>query len=405
MAFPSSVPQIQFTPAGLVLPTDAEILTGVQADIDSAFGGGLNPALETPQGQLASSEAAIIADKNAEFAYYVNQIDPDYSEGRFQDAIGRIYFLTRKPATPTSVQCTLTGLPGTVIPAGTLAQDIDGNTYACAGAVTILPSGQVTATFQNVVTGPIPCPANSLIQVYQAIPGWDAITNPAAGAVGTLVESRADFEYRRRNSVAANAHGSLPSIYAAVFELPDVLDVYATENPTNAPIEVGVTDYELVPHSLYVAVVGGQDQEIAEAIWRKKDLGCDYNGNTTVQVTDQAGYNFPYPTYNVTFNRPDALPLKFRVQIANNPNLPFNVVDLVRAAVLARFNGTDGEGRERIGSNIYASRYYAPISAVSNRIVILSITLGISVADQVQVQIGIDQQPTLTASDIAVDLV
>ena len=94
----SSVPKIQFTPAGLVIPAETDVLAGVQADINAAFGGGLNPALETPQGQLASSQAAVIGDKNNEFALFVNQVDPQYSADRFQDAIGRIYFLTRKPA-------------------------------------------------------------------------------------------------------------------------------------------------------------------------------------------------------------------------------------------------------------------------------------------------------------------
>ena len=91
----SSVPTLTFTSTGVVLPTEADILAGVQTDIDSAFGGGTNPALETPQGQLASTLAAVTANKNSEIAYYVNQVDPQYASGRFQDAIGRIYFLTR----------------------------------------------------------------------------------------------------------------------------------------------------------------------------------------------------------------------------------------------------------------------------------------------------------------------
>jgi len=81
------------------------------------------------------------------------------------------------------------------------------------------------------------------------------------------------------------------------------------------------------------------------------------------------------------------------------------VVDLVKAAVLARFDGTDGEGRERIGATIYASRYYSAISGVSSRIVILSVLIGTSTPDSIQVAVGIDQVPTLTAADITVELV
>src|SRR5579872_5528926 len=154
----SSVPKIQFTPAGLIIPAETDVLAGVQADINAAFGGGLNPALETPQGQLASSEAAIIGDKNNEFALFVNQVDPQFADGRFQDAIARIYFLTRKPATSTAVAVTLTGVPGTLIPAGTFAQDTSGNTYATTGDITIDVTSTGVGECQNLLPGPIPCP-------------------------------------------------------------------------------------------------------------------------------------------------------------------------------------------------------------------------------------------------------
>jgi len=401
----SSVPKIQFTQAGLIVPAESDVLAGVQSDMNAAFGGGLNSALETPQGQLASSQTAVIGDKNNEFVYFTNQIDPQYADGRFQDAIGRIYFLTRKPATSTAVTVTLTGLAGTVVPAGTLAQDTSGNTYICTGDATIASTGTVTAEFQNIDTGPIPCAAGTLTTVYQAIPGWDAITNDADGIMGSVVESRADFEYRRKNSVALNATGTPGSIYATVYDLENVLDVYVIDNPKGIVVNKGVTNYPMLPHSVYVAVVGGLDADIAAAIWRKKDLGCDYNGNTSVTVKDESGYNFPQPTYEVTFERPVSLPIKFAVNIVNDPTLPSNIVDLVKASIIARFNGADGTNRERIGSSIFASRYYAPVSAVATNVAVVSILIGTSTPTLTKVDVGIDQSPTLTASNIAVNLV
>ena len=470
----TTVPPIQFTPAGLVIPSNSAILAGVQADINAAFGGGLNPALSTPQGQLASSESAIISDKNSDFAFFVNQVDPQYSSGRFQDAIARIYFLTRQGAEPTSVQCTLTGVPGTTVSAGTLAQDTSGNTYLNVNTVVIGTGGTVTAEFQNLVTGPIPCPANTLIQVYQSISGWDAITNPDDGVIGTDVESRTNFEFRRKNSVAINGHGSLPSIYANVFNVPNVLDVYAIENNqsltvfqghisgttltvesltsgaitigqvlsgtgitagtiitafvggsggagtytvnnsqtvgseiiTVAGLAVGATNYVLTNNSLYVAVVGGAAADIAKAIWTYKDVGCNYNGNTSVVVTDPSGYSFPQPSYTVKFEIPNPLPIFFAVQIVNNPLLPSNIIQLVQNAIIARFNGTDGTVREQIGSIIYASRYYGAITLASPIAVAVSILIGVSSPGAVTtVAVGIDQYPTLTAGNIAVSLV
>jgi len=405
MPYPSSVPKIQFTPAGLVIPAETDILAGVQADMNAAFGGGLNPGLETPQGQLASSQAAVIGDKNNEVALIVNQVDPQYSADRFQDAIGRIYFLTRKPATPTAVTATLGGIAGTVIPAGTFAQDTDGNTYALSGDATIGIAGTVDADFQNVQTGPIPCAAGTLTSVYQAIPGWDTITNAADGTMGSNVESRADFEYRRRNSVALNGKGTPQAIYAAVFDLLDVLDVYVKDNPSGNTVNTGPTNYPILPHSVYVAVVGGTDAEVAAAIWRKKDTGCDYNGNTTVTVTDDAGYSYPQPTYTVKFERPAALPVLFTVSLVDDPSLPSDIVQRVKAAIIARFNGADGTTRERIGSLILASRYYGAVVTVASNVSLISVLIGTVTPTLSQVAVGIDQKPTLSEADISVTLV
>lgn len=373
--------------------------------MDAAFGGGLNPSLETPQGQLASSQAAVIGDKNSEIAHIVNQVDPQYAADRFQDAIGRIYFLTRKAATPTAVTATLGGVAGTVVPAGTFAQDTSGNTYALSGDATIGAGGTVNAEFQNIETGPIPCAAGTLTSVYQAVPGWDTITNAADGTMGSDVENRADFEYRRRNSVALNSKGTPQAIYAEVFATPDVLDVYVIDNPSDATVNTGATNYPIVAHSVYVAVVGGTDAEVAAAIWRKKDTGCDYNGNTSVTVTDDVGYSYPQPTYVVKFERPAALPVLFAVSLVDDPTLPADIVQRVKTAIIARFNGADGTTRERIGSLILASRYYGAVVAVANNVSLISVLIGTSTATLSQVAVGIDQKPTLSEDDIAVTLV
>lgn len=401
----TNVPPVQFTPAGLVVPPESAVLAGVQADYNDAFGGDLNPALETPQGQLASSTAAIIADANASIAEVVNNVDPDTADGIWQDAIARIYFLDRSPGAPTVVECDCVGNPGTNIPVGAQAADTSGNRYTCLEDGTIPPSGTVTLLFANVLDGPIPCPSNTLTVIFKAITGWDTINNPAPGVLGQNVESQAAFAYRRAQSVALNARGSLPSIYANVFDVADVIDVYATENTTNAVVNVGATNYALAPHSLYVAVVGGLNAAIAKAIWQKKDVGCDYNGNTTVVVTDDSGYSPPLPTYNVKFERPAPLAILFAVEIQDDPGLPADIEDLVKAAIIATFNGLDGGTRVRIGSLLLASKFYPGVIRIGPEVSVLSILLGSVTPTLTSQLIGIDQAPTVQESDISVTLV
>jgi uncharacterized phage protein gp47/JayE len=409
----TAVPSIEFTETGLVLPQGSAVLAGVQSDINAAFGGKLNPALNTPQGQLASSLSAIIEDNNDQFAEFVNQVDPDTNDGFMQDAIARIYFLNRSPGASTVVQCVCVGALGTVIPVGAQAKDNSGNLYLCTQAGTIPVGGSITLPFANAVVGPIACPANTLSTIYQAIPGWDTINNPADGVVGANVETAAEFRQRRDQSVALNAHGSLPSIYAAVFDVSGVIDAYATENVTDAPIVVGSTNYTLLPHSVYVAVTGGLASDIAQAIWTKKDLGANMNGNTVVIVTDESGYSFPQPAYNITFERPPAVPYNFIVNIKNSSALPGTIVADVTAAIAAQFNGVVGAllpngivaqtsgARVRIGSLLLAAAFYGAVATCEGPAVpvqVLSIFLGTTFTGLGTLVTGTDVLTITTAS-------
>lgn len=382
----TSVPPIQFTPTGIVVPDEAAILAGVQADMQAAFGGKLNfgttaqPGGAPPQVQQATSYAAIIADANGVVAELIDQVDPDNATGFMQDAIGRIYFLNRSPGTPTSVQLVCVGDLGTTITEGQAqAQDTSGNIYVCTQTGTIGSSGTITLSFANVQLGPIPCPANTVTKIFQGPGSWNTVNNPDPGVPGANVESAADFEFRRQNTVAANGHGSLPSIYGEVFEVPGVIDLYATENVTDSPITVGSTNYTLVPHSLYVGVVGGDAQDIANAIWVKKNEGSNMNGNTVETVTDDSGYSFPKPSYSITFNRPTATAYEFIVNIVNSAALPSTIVQDATAAIAAQFNGSNGGQRARIGSLLLAASFYGPVAnceGPSVPVQVLSIFIG-----------------------------
>lgn len=354
----TAVPSVTFGPNGFQSPAAADVLVGVQADITAAFGKTLNYQLTTPQGQLSTSWAAAVVDKNALFQYYVNQVDPPYSSGRMQDAIARIYFLERLPAIPTILQVLCTGLLGTQI-IETLSSIVDGsgNVYVCTQSGIIPSSGQITLPFAAQTVGPIPVP--SQVSIYRAASGWDSVT-VSSGTVGQNTESPAQFESRRVQSVAKNAVGILNAVLGEVLSVDGVIDAYVTENFETSPQTIG--GYTLSANSIYVAVVGGDHNDVASAIWRKRAPGCAFNGNVVVTVTDaNAGYSPPLPTYQIRFEEPTPLPILFSVTLTSNPQVPADAVDQVRAAILAAFNGEDGGARARIGSTIYASRYVTPI--------------------------------------------
>lgn len=371
----SSVPAPTFGAGGFIAPLESDILAGRIADFQKVFGGNLNPDLTSPQGQLAMSDTAIIGAVMDMFLFYTSQVDPAFAQGRMQDGIGRIYFIERNPAQPTTVACTVIGAQGVTIPFGALAQDASGNIYTCTDGGTFDATGTMTLTFANQQVGPIPCPAGTLTTIYQAILGWDTITNPADGVLGNLVESRTAFEARRRLAVAQNSLGSLPSILGAVLTVPNVIDAFVTENATTSVQTIG--GVTLGPNSVYVAVAGGAPDDVARAIWSRKAPGTAYNGNTTVQVQDtQSGYVPPYPTYSVSYTMPTPISIYFQVVIANSVQVPANANMLIQEAVISAFAGIDGGPRARIASTVFASRFYAPIAALGPWAKIVDILIG-----------------------------
>lgn len=393
----TSVPPIQWTPTGLVLPQESAILAGVQADYDAAFGGDLNPALNTPQGQLCTSTAAIIAAANSAIAELTDQVDPDNATWFMQDAIGRIYFLNRQAGTSTVVQCLCSGGTGVNIPIGAQIIDQNGFIYTALAAGQIGPGGNITLPFANTQIGPTPAPAGTVNRIYVAIPGWDSVTNAADGVLGSDVEGPAEFEFRRQNSVAVNGNGSIQAIYGNVFKVPGVIDCFVSQNtgasPASGPINgnPNSTNYTMPAHSVYVAVTGGVSSAVAQAIWQKKNEGSDMSGNTTVTVEDTSGYSFPYPEYDITFEIPPALPMSLIINIKNSSALPSSIVADVQAACIAQFNGqtgvvgpngvtiqTSGQ-RVRIGSLMLAAAFYGPVATCEGSgtpVSVLSILIG-----------------------------
>ncbi len=371
----TNVPGVTFGPNGFQVPSSADVLAGVQADINAAFGTTLSYDLRTPQGQLATTITAIIVNTNAIFQYYTNQTDPAFAVGRMQDAIARIYNIFRIGAVPTSVTCDCVGAQGVVIPEGSRAVAEDGNVYISTQDATIPEAGTVSVPFECTVAGPIPCPANTLNAIYQAIPGWDTVNNPGDGTLGRSTENRSAFETRRQLSLEKNSRGGIQAIRGEVLAVDGVLDAYATENDTDSPVTIlGAT---LAAHSVYVAAVGGTDLDVATAIWRKKNPGANYNGNTPVVVEDDSpGYLPPLPSYTVTFERPPSLSILFAVNIVSSNLVPANATELIQTAIIDAFAGDDGGPRAQIGGLLLASRYFAPVALLGSWAQIRTLLVG-----------------------------
>lgn len=361
MSGSTSVPGISFGPTGFVAPAESEIVAGLALDMTAAFGGNLDTSPSSPQGQIISSTAAMLGNSNNQQALLYNGMDPSYAAGRMQDAIGRIYFMTRIAGQPTTLQVACVGLPGVVIPSNAIIVDPAGNQYLCTTPGIIPISGTITLSFACSVIGPVAVPPS--VTIYQTIANWNTATL-VSGAVGQDVESRSAFETRRAASVASNAAGFTNAMLGALLAVAGVSDAFVVDNPSNtSQVEGGVT---LAANSIYASVAGGGTAaDIGFAIWSRKSPGCSYNGSTSTTVVDpNPAYNGSGPSYTVSWTTATNEPVAFTVTLKNSSSVPANATTLIANAIATAFTGQDNGPPTRIGQMLFASRYYAGIAAL-----------------------------------------
>ena len=419
----TNVPLPTLTDAGLTVPGEADILAGVLADYVDAFaltGRALSTELTTPQGQLAQTQAYLLNKLNAALLQIINGVDPATASGAFQDALGRIYFLTRQPATYATAQATLTGVPGSVIPSGSQARStLDGSLWSTVAPTTLGPSGTAAAVFRADVAGAAPAVGPNGLRIYRQVPGWEGVTNDAA-IPGTDVESRANFEQRRAESVNIGGNGTADAVRAAMAAVVGVRDVFVYNNASDTAITYGATAYPIPAHSIAAVAVGGDDAAVAGAIHSKLDAGCGMasavgagDAVVTIDIKDSVNYSPPYPRYQVRFLRPAAVPVCFRVEVANIAGLPATFAATVQRAVATAFtqgfstaDGSITVRRARIGSQIVATDFIAPI-LVNQSIVPVRVFVGFTANPTAgsAVTLGIDQFPVCNPQDVTVEAV
>ncbi len=356
----------------------------------------LDTSPETPQGQLIDSQTASIMNKDNEFLFLASQFNPETADGIFQDALAAIYFLQRQPATATTVVCECSGLRGTIIPAGSIVKSDNNYRFVSLDDAVISDTGSVAVTFVLTQTGIIPVGANTVTNIVTQIAGWDTVNNSSAGITGRNTESRSEFYARIKRSAAVNSQGSINAIEAALANISGVTAVLLLENDTDTTVvKSGVT---IQPHSICISIYGGDNDEIAEIIYKKKDMGCGTVGNTPLSYINGKG-----TLYNYNILRPEPAPVGIYITIYNTDNLPAGITQSIKQAVFNNFQGLDGSVPVKMGEVLYASRFAQAVSGAGAVYKSIKISKDGNFYDSLPFDAS--QIPTLDISDIQVDIV
>lgn len=298
------------TPNGTIVPDTADLQAEVIAEYRAAFGQDLRVSADTPQGVLITMETltrAAIAENNAALA---NQINPDLAGGVFLDAVCALLGLQRRGASRTMVPgVLLTGRPLTLIPQGSRARSSAGDLFETAGAAELDATGTATVTMQAVDAGPVGAPAGSINAIVSPVLGWEGVSNPGDGILGSSEQSDASLRDQRRRTLALQGISTPEAVTSQVAALPGVRSLQFRENILSTPQTVD--GIPMVPHSVWVCVDGGVDEAVALALLANKTAGAAWNGGTTVVVTEPSSGQL----YSVEFDRPEEVQMLVRVTI------------------------------------------------------------------------------------------
>lgn len=138
-----------------------------------------------------------------------------------------------------------------------------------------------------------------------------------------------DEKYRIRiKNSQSRGKGIVQSIWNAVSNVPEVTSVCVLENGYEDPYTFPDTGFTIDPHSIFVCCNGGNDSDIAKAIYSSKSAGCGYHmsenqGTAVDETVNDANLN---ATTTVRFYRPTLQNVRFSVTVRGDAYTGTNIV-------------------------------------------------------------------------------
>lgn len=286
--------------------------TADYAGMLAIYGPTINVNPNSPDGQMVN----IVAQAKLDILELANQIytsfDPDQAIGVQLDSRCAINGVIRKAGSYTLQQVeitvdrsvTLVGLDEAPTTGAFTVQDGAGNLYSPLTTTNLTPAGTYTVVFQARTLGAVESSPNTITTITTIQAGVTACNNPSGPTeVGLIEETDAALRIRRQNSVSLPSQGFLQGLTGALLDIDGVLQALVLENYTDS------TDGNGIPaHSIWCIVLGGSNQDVASAIYIKRNAGCGMKGSVSVPINQVDG-----TTFNVLFDRPtdEMLYIKF----------------------------------------------------------------------------------------------
>jgi len=300
---------------------------------------------------------------------------PSGSMGVGLDAIVKLNGLERKVSSRSTADVIITGTPNTIIRHGIITDKNKSYLWDLPPTVSIV-NGMVTVTAKCQTGGAVLALPNTLTQIFTPQAGWSDVHNPGSAVPGRKVETDPELRSRQALSTSMPSQSLFGGIEAAVAAQTGVTRSRVYENDTNVVDANG-----LPPNSISAVVEGGDNTEIAVAIYNKKTPGAYTNGTEEISVVSRMG------TANVIrFNRPSYVDIFVQINVVPLAGYTTEIGNQVITTVTNYLNSF------AIGTDLTISALWAVAMSVNQDLRSPSFAIG-------SIQVG---RPTLGTSDISI---
>lgn len=329
----------------------------------------------TPDGLKIAHDSEVFGalDETIQQAY--NSKDPNKASGYDLDIISALTGTTRSEGSASTITgVILSGVPGTIVPAGTrFKSSVTGSVWTLDQTWTLDESGRASVDISAAVIGPVEANSNTVNQIVDTVGGLTGVNNPTRATPGTGVESDSSLRVKRATAVGRPGNNQIDSMLGELYAVDGVRRVKVYENDTNSATVSDDNPFGLPPHSISPIVDGGTDTDIAMVIYIKKNPGVLLNQSGTPVSVTVTSPTYPDNFKLIKFSRPIYVDMVLNVTIKNDGTLPSQTVlqpliqnaivefaagDLIPADVGFKIDGFD------IGETIPYSTMYTPINQV-----------------------------------------
>lgn len=308
---------------GLQVKTFEEIRADIITGLKAAYGDDINVDQDTPDGQAIGVFSLAVQDTLDLISQVYSSFDPDQAIGRNLDERCAINGIQRLAGTHTTTSVKITadrivnliGLDGSdpsAPPANTFTvSDLEGNLFYLSNSVATI-NGDIDTLFTAVEIGAIETAPAQITKIITNTLGVKSVTNSTAmnTTLGTNEETDAALRLRRLQAVSLASQGYLTSLKAEIQNISGVTYSEVYENNQSGTVDT------IPGHSIWVIADGGLEEDIAYAIYTKRNAGCGMKGSVQVDVTQPDGTLFP-----IYFDRTstESIYLKFTAQSVSVP--------------------------------------------------------------------------------------